>query len=284
MADEITTATVNEFVAAEIVSDDIIEAAYSFAIMPALVKVSSITGENTLTVNMSKMPELSADDLTEGTDAANTAFSPSEVPVTAREVGIMLTVGDVAASTGVANLADYSGELGKAVAKKIDEDLLAEVADFTNSVGTTATDMTEQDFLDAIYVLENGNAQGPFGAVLHPIQVADLRKALSSSTGAIWGGPSVPSEDIGAFASLYGVDVFKSTNCASVDTDANRQGVMMPMGQSSGLAYVSKEGVNTEFQRDASLRATEIVTTVVYGDECVNPAANGGVAIITDHE
>jgi hypothetical protein len=284
MADEITTSTVNEFVAAEIVSDDIIEAAYSAAIMPALVKVSSITGENTLTVNMSKMPELAADDLTEGTDAANTAFSPSEVPVTAREVGIMLTVGDVAASTGVANLADYSGELGKAVAKKIDEDLLAEAADFSNSVGTTEVDMTEQDFLDAIYVLENGNAQGPFVAVLHPIQVADLRKALSSSTGAIWGGPSVPSGDLGAFASLYGIDVFKSTNCASVDTNANRQGVMMPMGQSSGLAYVSKEGVNTEFQRDASLRATEIVTTVVYGDECVNPAANGGVAIITDHE
>ncbi len=58
----------------------------------------------------------------------------------------------------------------------------------------------------------------------------------------------------------------------------------MPSGNQSGLAYVLKTGARTEFQRDASLRATEIVVTAVYGDECVNPASNGGVAVITDHE
>ena len=67
-----------------------------------------------------------------------------------------------------------------------------------------------------------------------------------------------------------------------MNAGADRQGVMMPVGNQSGLAYVLKTGAKTEFQRDASLRATEIVVTALYGDECVNPAANGGVKMVTD--
>ncbi len=58
----------------------------------------------------------------------------------------------------------------------------------------------------------------------------------------------------------------------------------MPLGNQSGLAYVLKTGAKTEFQRDASLRSTEIVVTAVYGQGCVNTAANGGVKIVTKHE
>jgi len=286
MADEVTSAagSVGEFVAAEVVSRLIIDAAYEEAVMPSLVRVADISGENTLTMSFPKWPLLSAADLTEGTDLANTAINTTNVDVTVDEAGLMITVTDLVAGAGIANLENYASELGKALANKIDTDLLAEVADFTNSVGSTGVDMTEANFLEAIYTLDNGNATGDYVAVLHPIQVADLRTALSSTTGAIWGGPSAPAGDIGAMASLYGVDIFQSTNAASVDTNANRQGVMMPMGNSSGLAYVLKNGAKTEFERDASIRGTEIVVTAVYGDECVNVAANGGVAIITDHE
>ncbi|MEE9615272.1 MAG: phage major capsid protein [Thermodesulfobacteriota bacterium] len=287
MANEVTTAagSAGELVAAEIVSRLIIDAAYAEAVMPPLVRVADISAESTLTVEFPKWPLLSASDLTEGTDASNTAVDTASVSVPADEAGIMITVTDMLLnSTGLGGLEPYAAELGKALANKIDTDLLAEVADFTNSVGSTGVDITESDFLTAIYTLEAGNAVGPFVAVLHPVQVHDLRTALASTTGAIWGGPSVPAADLGAFASLYGVDVFKSTSCASVNTDADRQGVMMPMGNQSGLAYVLKTGAKTEFQRDASLRATEIVVTAIYGDECVNTAPNGGVAIITDHE
>jgi N4-gp56 family major capsid protein len=287
MANEVTTAvgSAGELVAAEIVSRLIIDAAYGEAVMPPLVRTADISEDSTNTVDFPKWPELSATNLTEGTDASNTAVNTSSTTVTADEAGIMITVTDMLLNgAGIGGLEPYAEELGKALASKIDTDLLAEVADFTNSVGTTAVDITEADFLEAIYTLESGNAKGPFACVLHPIQVRDLRSALTATTGAIWSGPSAPAEDLGAFASLYGVDVYKSTNCASVNTDADRQGVMMPSGNQSGLAFVLKTGARTEFQRDASLRATEIVVTAIYGDECVNPAANGGVAIITDHE
>ncbi len=284
MADEVTSAggSAGELVAAEIVSRLIIDAAYANAVMPALVRVADIGSEATNTMSFPKWPLLTAADLTEATDLSNTAINTTAVDVTADEAGLMVTVTDVLLRGSQTDLGLYAEELGKALANKIDTDLLAEVADFSNSVGTTTVDMTEANFLEAIFTLENGNASGPFVSVLHPVQVSDLRTALAATTGSIWGGPSVPSADIGAMASLYGVDVFQSTNCAAVNTAADRQGVMMPMGTQSGLAFVMKTAANTEFERDASLRATEIVVTSMYGDECVNVAANGGVAIITD--
>jgi len=120
--------------------------------------------------------------------------------------------------------------------------------------------------------------------VLHPYQVANLRADIAASTGAVWGGPSAPAFELGSLGSLYGVDIVQSTNCASVNVGADRQGVMMPFGNQSGLAYVLKTGARTEFQRDASLRATEIVVTAIYGHGCVNTASNGGVKIVTNHE
>src|SRR3972149_145679 len=285
MANEVTTAvgSAGELVAAEIVSRLVIDAAYAGAVMPAIVRVADISGDSTLTVDFPKWPLLSASDLTEGTDAANTAVNTTSTPVPADEAGIMITVTDMLLnSAGIGGLLPYARELGKALANKIDTDLLAEGPDFTNSVGATGVDMSEANFLEAIYALESGNATGPYAAVLHPVQVHDLRMALKATTGAVWGGPSAPAGDIGALTSLYGGDVFSSTNCALVNTGADRQGGMMPVGNQSGLAYVLKTGAKTEFQRDASLRATEIVVTAIYGDECVNPASNGGVKMVTD--
>ncbi|MBI5236009.1 MAG: hypothetical protein HY886_07160 [Deltaproteobacteria bacterium] len=287
MANEATSATGSsgELVAAEIVSRLIIDAAYAGAIMPPLVRVADISGDSTLTVEFPKWPLLSAADLTEATDMGNSAVNTASTLITADEAGIMITVTDMLLNgAGLGGLEPFAEELGKALANKIDTDLLSAVSNFTNSVGASGADLTEANFLSAIYTLELGNAKGPFVAVLHPYQVNNLRSAIAATTGAVWGGASAPASDIGAFASLYGVDIVQSTNCASVNVNVDRQGVMMPLGNQSGLAYVLKVGAKTELQRDASLRATEIVVTAVYGHGCVNSAANGGVKIITKHE
>ncbi|MBI5492011.1 MAG: hypothetical protein HY893_03665 [Deltaproteobacteria bacterium] len=287
MANEVTTAagSAGELIAAEIVSRLIIDAAYAEAVMPPLVRVADISGDSTLTVEFPKWPLLSASDLTEATDMSNTAVNTTSTLITADEAGIMITVTDMLLNgSGLGGLEPYAAELGKALAAKIDADLLSSASALTNSVGTSGQALTEANFLSAIYALELGNARGPFVAVLHPYQVSNLRSAIASSTGAVWGGPSTPAADVGSLGTLYGVDIIQSTNCASVNVNADRQGVMMPMGNQSGLAYVLKTGAKTEFQRDASLRATELVVTAVYGHGCVNTAANGGVKIVTMHE
>lgn len=254
-----------ELVAAEIVSRLIIDAAYAEAVMPPLVRIADISGGLEPTV---EFPSGSI-----------------STRVTANEAGIMITVTDMLLnSAGIGGLEPYAEELGKALANRIDGDILSEVSNFENSVGASGVDMTEVDFLEALSILDSGGAPGPYVAILHPIQVNDLRVALASTSGAVWGGPSAPAAELGAFASLYGVDVFKSINCASVNHDADRQGVMMPIGNRSGLAFVLKAGGKVDMQRDAALRATEIIVTADYGKGCVDTTAKGGVAIITDHE
>ncbi|WKZ33671.1 MAG: hypothetical protein QY316_04520 [Thermodesulfobacteriota bacterium] len=287
MANEVTTAagSAGELVAAEIVSRLVIDAAYAEAVMPPLVRVADISGESTLAVEFPKWPLLMAADLTEATDMSNTAVNTTSTLVTADEAGILITVSDMLLNgAGLGGLEPFAEELGKALANKIDADILSSAASFTSSVGTSGSDMDESHFLSAIYKLELGNAKGPFVAVLHPYQVSNLRTAIAASTGAVWGGPSVPAAEVGSLGTLYGVDIVQSTNCASINLDADRLGVMMPMGNQSGLAYVLKTGAKTEFQRDASLRATEIVVTALYGHGCVNAASGGGVKIISKHE
>ncbi|MBI5562750.1 MAG: hypothetical protein HY894_07880 [Deltaproteobacteria bacterium] len=287
MANEATTAagSSGELVAAEIVSRLIIDAAYSRAVMPPLVRIADVSGDSTLTVEFPKWPLLTAADLTEAADMSNTAVNTASTLVTADEAGIMITVTDMLMNgAGLGGLEPFAAELGKALANKIDADLLSAAASFTNSVGTSGATLTEANFLSALYTLELGNAMGPFVAVLHPYQVSNLRTAIASSTGAVWGGLAAPTADVGGLGSLYGVDIVQSTNCASVNANADRQGVMMPLGNQSGLAYVLKTGARTEFQRDASLRATEIVVTAIYGYGCVNAASSGGVKMVTKHE
>lgn len=287
MANEVTSAagSAGELIAAEIVSRLIIDAAYAEAVMPPLVRVADIGADSTLTVEFPKWPLLTAADLTEATDMSNTAVNTTSAVITADEAGIMITVTDMLLNgSGLGGLEPFAAELGKALANKIDSDLLSSASSFTNSVGTSGAVMTEANFLSAIYTLEAANAKGPFVCVLHPYQVSNLRSAIAASTGAVWGGPSTPAAELGSLGSLYDVDIVKSTNCPSVNVNVDRQGVMMPLGNQSGLAYVLKTGAKTEFQRDASLRATEIVVTAVYGQGCVNTAANGGVKIITKHE
>lgn len=287
MTNEVTSAagSSGELVAAEIVSRLIIDAAYARALMPPLVRVADIAGESTLTVEFPKWPLLTAADLTEATDMSNTAVNATSTTITADEAGIMITVTDMLMNgAGLGGLEPFAIELGKALANKIDIDLLSAASNFTNSVGTSGAALTEANFLSALYTLELGSAKGPFVAVLHPYQVNNLRTAIASTTGAVWGGLAAPTADVGALGSLYGVDIVQSLNCASVNANADRQGVMMPIGNQSGLAYVLKTGAKTEFQRDASLRATEIILTAVYGHGCVNSAAGGGVKIVTKHE
>lgn len=285
MANEVTSAagSMGELVMAEIVERRIIDAAYANAVMPSLIRQADISNTPTLNVEFPKWPKLTAAALTEGTDLANTAMNATSVTITAAEGGLMVTVTDVLdGADAIGGLAPYADQLGLAVAELIDTDITADFASFATSVGTTAVNITEADFLSAIFNLENAPVSRPYTCVLAPIQASDLRTAIAASTGAVWGGPTAGSSDIGALGNLYGVDVYQSTTCPTANAAADRVGAMFPSGQRSGLAMVLKKVAGVEFQRDASLRATEIVVVASYGTGCVNTAANGGVKIVTD--
>lgn len=283
MANEATVSSAGEFVMTEMISEMIIRAAYTGTKFKPFVHFASIEGQPTRTKEFPKSPLLTASALSEGVDLANTPFNPTSVTVTAAEVGLLITPTDVLMGASIVGLEYYVEQLGLALATKEDLDIAANASSFTASVGSSTVDLTETNFLDARYTLANGNAMGPFWAGLHPIQLRDLQVDIAASSGAIWGASDGPAAELRfEMAAFYGVVCVSSTNVPTANAGADRNGFMAPIGQGCGIAYLAKRGPAIEAQRDASLRATELVATCDYGTGCINVAANGGVQIVTD--
>lgn len=283
MANEATVTTATEFVMTEFLAELIIRAAYSGTKFLPFVCYDSIEGQSTRTKEFPKSPLLTASTLTEGVDMVNSAFNPTSVTVTASEVGLMITPTDVLIGASITGPDYFVEQLGLALATKEDSDIAANSSGFTTTVGATGVDLSETNFLDARFNLQNGNAVGPFWSGLAPIQLRDLQVDVATSAGAIWGASGGPSQELVLeMAMFYGVLCIASTNVPTANAGADRGGFMAPMGPNCGIAYLNKRGARVEGQRDASLRATELVGTKDYGTGCVNTAANGGVGIITD--
>jgi N4-gp56 family major capsid protein len=282
MSNETTTTTANDLVYSSIISKEIIEAAWSALVCLPLVKEYDISAQPTLALDIPVWVAVSASAVNEASDLSNSAMSTNKVTLTASEVGVMITLTDkLSYSDILGNIDAYAEQLGKALADKIDTDLAALFAGFSGTAGSTGVDITEADFLTAIYTLENGDAPKPYVAVLHPRQVADLRTAIASSSASLHSlqrSGDLVSNQAGFAYNLYNVDVYQTTNVATANTSADRCGAMMSKGQALGIVW--KQAAKTELQRDASLRATEVVVTSCYGvGELVDAY---GVKIVTD--
>jgi hypothetical protein len=290
MANEIDTgASAGELIQAEVLSRQIIQAAYAQSTMLPLVRRESLMGQPTITGEYAKHPVLTASGLTDGSAVGNSAYDPTSVTVASSEVGLSLEMTDLYASGAIINPGTLAVEGGKAVGNKIDTDLLAEAADLTTTAaGTTTVNLLNSDILTALYGIKVGNLQdrGPTVGVLHPIQIFDWLTDLetnvtSSPFGTEAMGASAPFTPQRSF-SLYGITWYESTLCASVNTDGDRQGVVFPSGQGAPFVFQSSWDPRVELERDAKMRSWSVVATAAYGDECIDVV--GGIPVISDHE
>jgi len=281
MANETTSTTATELIVTEAVNLAVLEALYANMVVAPLILNQDCPG-NTMAAEFPIWNDVSGSVTAPGeaTDMTSTAMDPTSATITCAEVGIMTTVTDVLVMSSPASVESIGKELGRALGVKIDTDITALFAALNgaSAVGTTTADMTDDDLLDAIYQLEADNVSGQFYGVLHPIQYSDLRKDVASAGGSIF------SADVGnqlarkgRFGELYGVLLTTSTTCATANTSADRAGALFV---EDAMAILWKWKTRTEKQRDASLRATEVVVTACYGVGEISDAR--GVPIITD--
>lgn len=282
MANEVTASVATEWVLSEMIAEYIYRGAYEQSKLGGYVHFETLEGVPTQVKEISKDPLIAAAALTEGTDLANTPCNPTSTSITAAEVGLMVTPTDFMLGAATVGLQHFVELMTAAIGVKVDTDIAANSATLGSYVGTTTADCTETNFLDAIYTVRNGTGRGPFFAALHPIQVRDLQVDLATSTGAIWGSSAGPDSVIAEMAMLYNVLVVETTVIPTANAGADRGGFLAPIGQECGIAIVLKRGARMESDRDISLRATELVGTIVYGTGVPDTAAKGGCAIITD--
>ena len=279
MANETTSSTLDELF--ENITQEAIFTFEETSVMRPLVTTYPITGSGK-TISVPVYPTVSATAVNEATDLTNTAINPTEANITASEVGVMTTLTDLGRDSASRNVGADIGQLfGNAIAKKVDTDLAALFVNFTtNEVGAAAVELDADLIFKAVAKLRMLNVPAPYYGVFHPRAVYNLKKSL---TQAGYNTNANAISDIGNeilrnnfIGTVAGVQIFENANIVPDASDDAYGAVFHPA--SLGLAL--KEDFKVETQRDASLRATEIVASITYGKGAIKQSY--GCAVITD--
>ena len=262
MANESTSSTLSELYT-EIVAEALFVASEK-SIMRPLVKNYAIQGGGK-SVEVPIYAAVSAAAVSEASDLSNTAINPSSVTISASENGIMTTLTDLARNSAPRNVAADIGKLfGEAIAKKIDTDLTALFDGFSTAVGSGSTALTAALVFQSIANVRNaGVSMDGVSAVLHPMVAYDL-KANLTNTFANANGNDLANEALrnGFVGRLGGVPIYETTN---IDNDGTAGDYKQGVFHRDALGLAMMQDLKIETQRDASLRADEIVATAVYG-------------------
>ena len=266
MANESTSSTLSELYT-EIVAEALFVASEQSTMRP-LVRNYAITGGGK-SVEVPIYSAVSAAAVSEASDLSNTAINPSSVTITASEVGIMTTLTDLARNAAPRNVAADIGRLfGEAIAKKIDTDLTALFGGFSTTVGSASTAMSAALIFQAVAKLRAAGVPGDgLNAVIHPQVAFDLKSGLTNTFANP--NPGVGNEALrsGLVGQIAGVNIFETSNIA--DSSGNNPGTTGDykgaVFHSDALGLAMMQDLKIETQRDASLRADEIVATAVYG-------------------
>ena len=262
MANESTSSTLSELYTEIVAEAQFV--AQEQSIMRNLVRNYAITGGGKA-VEVPIYAAVSAAAVSEATDLSNTAIDPSSVTITAAEVGVMTTLTDLARNAAPRNVAADIGRLfGEAVAKKQDQDLIALFDGFSTAVGDGTTAINAAAVFNALSTLRaNALNINECAVVLHPKIAYDL-KANLTNTFANANANDLANEALrsGFVGSLAGMRIFETSNMSNTGTTGDYKGGAF---HRDALALAEMQGLKIETQRDASLRADEIVATAVYG-------------------
>ena len=261
MANESTSSTLSELYT-EIVAEAQFVASEK-SIMRNLVKNYAITGGGK-SVEVPVYGQVSASAVSEATDLSNTAIDPTSVTITASEVGVMTTLTDLARNSAPRNVAADIGKLfGEALARKQDADLTALFDGFSVTLGDGTGAISPAAIFNALSTLRaNSLPASECAVVLHPKIAYDLKSGLTNTFAGLDTENSNEALRSGFVGTLAGMPIFETSNIANTGTAGDYKGAAM---HKDALAIAMMQDVKIETQRDASLRADEIVATSVYG-------------------
>lgn len=238
--------------------------------MRPLVRNFNLVGQPGKQAKVGIYPKLAVSDVTSGenSDASATTITAVSKTFDADEVAVMATLTDTARDSADDDTAASIGRiLGETIARKVDSDIADLFSGFSTEVGGGATppELTPDLVLQAVASLRANSVVGPYVGVFHPNQMYNLKKVLTDAGYANGGGQAI--SEIGNAAlregfvgRLYGVDLYESAEVTGDSTGAFNGAIM----HTDAIAFAMKKDIEIETQRDASLRATEIVASMTY--------------------
>jgi hypothetical protein len=246
------------------------------------VTVKDITGEDTLVARFPIYDKVNALAIAEATDfTTNSALDTSgSVDATVSEHAIRFEVTDLSLGATVEEVMSPSNQVtqravseggiaGRAAAEALqrlqDQDICALFAAFNSSTGSNSGPLTQTLFINAVTQLNIDNIPTDRRvSVLHAKQWQALLPVFDDAN--VFGSKGAEIIGTGAVGTLYGVLIFETNNVqtATVSTSTVYAGAVMHP-TAIGLA---KKGAMPmiEAERKASLRATQLVATGVWGE------------------
>ena len=235
---------------------------------PAMALIEKFTlGKGEKTVTVPKVGQMTMSDLVDGQDIIDEEeIGMTTIDLTASEVGAKIILTDKLVKQSSPNVMAIIGrQLGDGMARKKDNDVTSLYGSFSTQLGATTKEFKAENVVACISIAKSSK----FGSQLyinhHPNTVAQLAKQ-AATTAATYPVPNGWSEELlGNFFSglrpINGVPIFEDGNL-SEDSNGDATGVI---ADKSALAVLVSVDTRTERQRDASLRATEVVITADYG-------------------
>jgi len=226
-------------------------------------------GEKQLTVP--KVGQMTAGDLVDGMDLIDTQeIGMATLDLTTGEVGLKVILTDkLVRQENESVLAMVGRQMGDAMARKKDGDIIAlfPALNGGTTLGATTKTLTAANVAGCIAFAKANKFPAPVSIVLHPNTVYDITAALGVTPGSTYPLPHGFAEDL--LKDFYKitinqVTVFEDGNCA-LGYGAVAGDSMGAIFSKNAMCVLDQKGFGTERERDASLRATELVVTADYG-------------------
>lgn len=250
------------------------------SIMRGLVKNYTLAPAQGKTIQVPIYPVQTAAGLTEGDDFSNSTVTTTAASFTIGQVGLMTMVTDLALNASASNVVADLGQLfGNAIAKKIDQDLMANFTGFTtNIIGNTSTTITAAFLMQGLTKLKNtGVPTDGIVCVLHPRIAYDLKSAITMtgnySANLPFAGGTGSSDlaneamRMGYVGQLFGMQVFESSHCPQSGPSTNDfSGAIF---HRDALGFGLMRDIQIETQRRARGLGTDVVASAMYGSGVV---------------
>jgi len=286
-----TVTTLTELVYAEAINDIIMDYAIDYTVAAPFVYWKDLRGMATKVGSFPRKVLDTASDTGETTDLTSVAFETTAVNITAAEIGLFrrLTYAAVEETTLGAALFDLLvDDSGRLAAVSLDDDIGALFASLSTSVGSSGTDLSIANMVQAQATVRKNKMKGRLVYVLDDQQASDLQAAQAAATSTTINGMMSPSITGGTespyLGTFFGAEVWQTGLCDTANTGANVVGACFIRGDtnpaSACFGGVVTRDVMVEFDKVIQSRQHLFVMSAKWGVGEI--ADESGCKIVTD--
>jgi N4-gp56 family major capsid protein len=287
-SNHVTNTTAAKFIP-ELWSDEIVAAYKNSLVLANVVNKMPMKGKKGDTIHIPKPTRGTASTKTAETQVTLQAATESEVIVTIdKHYEYSRLIEDITEVQALSSLRRfYTDDAGYALAKQVDTDLFAEAqSEFTlyevdgsgnlaaYAANGAANPMTDAAFRDGIQILDDADVpMDKRVLVIPPSAVNTIRGIDRYMSSDFVDGRGVANGKIGT---LYGIDVYVSTNCPVLESGANKLGVLM---HRDAIVFAEQVGVRSQTQYKQEYLSTLFTSDTLYGVKALRPEAGVGIVL-----